>query len=112
MSPFQAYLMLRQVQGELAALAPDRDPFEAPKFDHDAPGPVFRPDTGSLLLIFVLTMTFAPKLATVFDVLIHSALRRSFGGGLRFLDAFQGAARVTRGIQRMELFEVDAEQLL
>jgi type VI secretion system protein ImpJ len=42
MSPFQAYLMLRQVQGELAALAPDRDPFEAPKFDHDAPGPVFQ----------------------------------------------------------------------
>lgn len=49
------------------------------------PGPVFRPETGSLLLIFVLTMTFAPKLATVFDVLVHGALRRSFGGGLRFI---------------------------
>ena len=51
----------------------------------ETPGPVFRPDTGSLLLIFVLTMTFAPKLATVFDVLIHSAARRSFGGSIRFV---------------------------
>lgn len=41
MSPFDAYLMLRELQGELAALTPERDPFEAPKYDHDNPGAVF-----------------------------------------------------------------------
>ena len=39
--PFEAYMQLRELQGELAALAPDRDPFEAPKYDHDMPGVVF-----------------------------------------------------------------------
>lgn len=41
MSPFDAYLMMRELQAELAALSPDRDPFEGPKYDHDNPGPVF-----------------------------------------------------------------------
>lgn len=41
MSPFATYLMLRELQAELAALSPDRDPFEGPKYDHDNPGPVF-----------------------------------------------------------------------
>lgn len=41
MTPFQAYLELRELQGELAALSPDRDPFDAPKYDHDNPGPLF-----------------------------------------------------------------------
>jgi type VI secretion system protein ImpJ len=41
MSPFDAYLILRELQAELAALSPDRDPFEAPKYEHDNPGPVF-----------------------------------------------------------------------
>jgi type VI secretion system protein ImpJ len=41
MSPFEAYLRLRELQAELAALSPDRDPFEGPKYDHDNPGPVF-----------------------------------------------------------------------
>jgi membrane glycosyltransferase len=50
----------------------------------DTAGPVFRPDTGPLLLMFVLAMTFAPKLATVFDVLTRNELRRSFGGFFRF----------------------------
>jgi len=36
-----AYLELRELLGELAALAPDRDPFDAPRYDHDDPGPVF-----------------------------------------------------------------------
>jgi type VI secretion system protein ImpJ len=40
-SPLEAYLELRELQGELAALAPDRDPFEAPKYDHDLPGIIF-----------------------------------------------------------------------
>ncbi|MBI1189369.1 MAG: type VI secretion system baseplate subunit TssK [Tepidisphaera sp.] len=41
MAPLDAYLMLRELLGELAALSPERDPFDAPKFDHDNPGPVF-----------------------------------------------------------------------
>jgi predicted component of type VI protein secretion system len=40
-SPFDAYLALRELQGELAALSPERDPFEGPKYDHDLPGVVF-----------------------------------------------------------------------
>jgi len=40
-SPLEAYLELRELQGELAALSPDRDPFEAPKYDHDIPGVIF-----------------------------------------------------------------------
>ncbi len=41
-SPFDVYLRLRELLGELAALAPDRDQFEALPYDHDRPGPVFR----------------------------------------------------------------------
>jgi type VI secretion system ImpJ/VasE family protein len=40
-SPLAVYLQLRELQGELAALSPDRDPFEAPKYDHDNLGLVF-----------------------------------------------------------------------
>ncbi len=40
-SAFDFYLELRELQVELAALHPDRDPFDAPKYDHDNPGPVF-----------------------------------------------------------------------
>lgn len=39
--PFTMYLELRSLLGELAALYPDRDPFEGPKYNHDEPGPVF-----------------------------------------------------------------------
>jgi type VI secretion system ImpJ/VasE family protein len=38
---FDAYLELRSLLGELAALTPDRDPFDAPKYDHDSPSVVF-----------------------------------------------------------------------
>ncbi len=38
---FEAYLELRELLGELAALTPDRDPFDAPKYDHDNPSVVF-----------------------------------------------------------------------
>ncbi|MFZ4573065.1 MAG: type VI secretion system baseplate subunit TssK [Phycisphaerales bacterium] len=41
MTPFEAYLELRELLGDLAALSPDRDPFEAPKYDHESPGLVF-----------------------------------------------------------------------
>lgn len=38
---FDMYNDLRALHAELAAMHPDRDPFEAPKYDHDNPGPVF-----------------------------------------------------------------------
>lgn len=45
----------------------------------------YRPDTGAALFFTVLTMVFAPKLATVADVLARKDLRRAFGGPLRVL---------------------------
>jgi type VI secretion system protein ImpJ len=41
-SPFEMYLELRELLGELAALHPDRDEFEAAAYDHDNPLPVFK----------------------------------------------------------------------
>lgn len=43
----------------------------------------YRPDTGAILFFTVLTMVFAPKLATVADVLARKDLRRAFGGPIR-----------------------------
>ncbi len=40
-SAFDLYMELRELQAGLAAIHPDRDPFDAPKYDHDNPGPVF-----------------------------------------------------------------------
>jgi type VI secretion system protein ImpJ len=40
-TPFEFYLELRELLGELAALHPDRDAFEAPPYDHESPAPVF-----------------------------------------------------------------------
>jgi type VI secretion system protein ImpJ len=41
-TPFAVYLELRELLGELAALHPDRDDFEAAAYDHDNPYPVFK----------------------------------------------------------------------
>eukprot|EP00903_Cladosiphon_okamuranus_P000950 g948.t1 len=43
----------------------------------------YRPDTGAAVFFTVLTMVFAPKLATVADVLARKDLRRAFGGPVR-----------------------------
>jgi type VI secretion system ImpJ/VasE family protein len=40
-TPFAIYLELRELLGELAGLRPERDQFEAAKYDHDNPGVVF-----------------------------------------------------------------------
>jgi membrane glycosyltransferase len=45
----------------------------------------FHPQTGLALLVAVMTMVFAPKLATVLDALASSRTRRAFGGGHRIL---------------------------
>jgi membrane glycosyltransferase len=44
-----------------------------------------RADAGFALFGIVLMMWFAPKIATVIDVLTRPRLRREFGGGWRFL---------------------------
>jgi predicted component of type VI protein secretion system len=41
MMPVEAYLQLRELLGELAATNPARDMFDAPKYDHDNPLPIF-----------------------------------------------------------------------
>jgi len=45
----------------------------------------YRADTGSMLFFTVITMVFAPKLATVADVLARKDLRRAFGGPVRVI---------------------------
>jgi membrane glycosyltransferase len=47
--------------------------------------PFVRADAGFALFGIVLTIWFAPKIATVIDVLSRPGLRRAFGGGLRFV---------------------------
>ncbi|MCC6891138.1 MAG: glucans biosynthesis glucosyltransferase MdoH [Hyphomicrobiales bacterium] len=47
--------------------------------------PFIQPTAGLAVFVLVLVMWFAPKIATVIDVLTRSELRRSFGGGIRFL---------------------------
>jgi membrane glycosyltransferase len=49
------------------------------------PAHFIRPDASKALFAIVLVMWFAPKLATVLDVLSRPALRRAFGGTARFL---------------------------
>jgi membrane glycosyltransferase len=49
------------------------------------PAHFVRPGAGYLLLAVVIVMWFAPKLATVIDVLSRPAVRRAFGGTARFL---------------------------
>jgi membrane glycosyltransferase len=50
-----------------------------------SPAEFIRPDAGHALLAIILVMWFAPKIATVIDVLTRPRLRRAFGGTLRFL---------------------------
>ncbi len=50
-----------------------------------SPADFIRPDAGHALLAIILVMWFAPKIATVIDVLTRPALRSAFGGTLRFL---------------------------
>ncbi|MEN9775278.1 MAG: glucans biosynthesis glucosyltransferase MdoH [Pseudomonadota bacterium] len=45
----------------------------------------FRPELGVWMLTISLLMSFAPKFATLFAVLMDRGLRRSFGGALRIL---------------------------
>jgi membrane glycosyltransferase len=49
------------------------------------PGAFVRTDAGAVLLAGLLTMWFAPKVATVLDVLARPELCRSFGGAARFV---------------------------
>jgi len=48
-------------------------------------GQPIREDTGYTLFAITLVMTFAPKLATLADVLVRRQLRRAYGGPVRVL---------------------------
>jgi len=50
-----------------------------------SPADFMRADAGIAVFVLVLVMWFAPKFATVLDVLARPSLRQSFGGGWRFL---------------------------
>ena len=45
----------------------------------------FDPDAGAILFLTIITMVFAPKLASVADILVRSKQRRQFGGTLRVI---------------------------
>ena len=51
----------------------------------DTPASFIRADAGMALFVCVLVMWFAPKIASVIDVLLHPKLRRGFGGAGLFL---------------------------
>src|SRR5262249_41775650 len=51
----------------------------------DRPSDFVSPGSGLAVLILVLITWFAPKIATVVDVMTRPALRSAFGGGARFL---------------------------
>ncbi|MXN66602.1 glucans biosynthesis glucosyltransferase MdoH [Stappia sp. GBMRC 2046] len=46
--------------------------------------------TGFALFVIIMTMVFAPKIATVLDILADGRLRRRFGGGLRVVAGTAG----------------------
>jgi membrane glycosyltransferase len=58
----------------------------------DTPAAFIRADAGIAVFVSVLVAWFAPKIATVIDVLLRAPLRHAFGGGVRFL---AGAATET-----------------
>jgi membrane glycosyltransferase len=47
--------------------------------------PLFRPEAAYWSLVLMMTMTFAPKIASAIRVLLHPTERRLFGGPLRFV---------------------------
>jgi membrane glycosyltransferase len=48
-------------------------------------GPVFRPDSGMLLFFLAMGMTFAPRIASILDILARPGAADGFGGAPRFL---------------------------
>jgi membrane glycosyltransferase len=50
----------------------------------ETPGAVIRPDAGVAVFILVLVMWFAPKIASVIDILSRPEVRGAFGGTARF----------------------------
>jgi membrane glycosyltransferase len=50
-----------------------------------SPAAFIRPDAGMALFVITLIMWFAPKIATVLDVVSRPQLRNAFGGAARFI---------------------------
>jgi type VI secretion system ImpJ/VasE family protein len=71
-TPFEMYLELRELLGELAALFPDRDQFEAAKYDHDNPAIAF--NELSVKIRSLLRGAVAPSFLRVEFVPVESIL--------------------------------------
>ena len=51
----------------------------------ERPAAFLDPGIGLVVLVMILVMWFAPKIATVIDIMMRPAARKAYGGGLRFL---------------------------
>ncbi len=58
----------------------------------DTTAPLFDPGYGVALLLIILTMVFAPKLASLIDLLANSRRRNAYGGATRVLAGALGEA--------------------
>jgi membrane glycosyltransferase len=54
----------------------------------DTPSSFIRADAGTALLVCMMVMWFAPKIASAIDILLHPELRRGFGGAGMFIANF------------------------
>jgi predicted component of type VI protein secretion system len=73
--PFEIYLELRELLGELAALHPDRDPYDCVPYQHDSPYPCFDELTGKIRQL--LRGSVAPSFLKVPFVEVNGLLRAS-----------------------------------
>jgi type VI secretion system protein ImpJ len=71
--PFGIYLELRELLGELAALHPDRDPYESAPYQHDNPYPCFDELTGKIRQL--LRGSVAPSFLKVQFTEVNGLLR-------------------------------------
>jgi len=73
LAPFEIYLELRDLLGDLAALHPDRDPYACAAYDHDNPYPCFAELTGKIREL--LRGAVAPSFLKVNFVEVSGLLR-------------------------------------
>lgn len=79
-TPLEMYLELRELLGSLAAASPDRDPFAAPKYDHDAPLEVFR-ELDHKVRSLLMTESATPVVKVAFKPGAEMTLERALAEG-------------------------------
>jgi type VI secretion system protein ImpJ len=90
LAPFDIYLELREILGELAALHPDRDPYDCAPYQHDNPYPCFNELAGKIRQL--LRGSVAPSYLKVQFTDVNGLLRAAFADEhfLRPSDYFLG----------------------